>query len=152
MRSPALDSAAAWMASRSRREQVLIAGLGGFLLIAAVWLLILRPLIDARGTAISRIAAYEQVMVDVRAAGALGAPAPALSGPLETAIPAQASTFGITPAVTPDGDVSVTGARYDSVISWLAALEASGATLSAVEIRRGAADGVVGVTLSVLQP
>ena len=152
MKSPALDSAAAWMASRSRREQILIAGLGGFLIIAAVWLLILRPLIDARATAISRIAAYEQVMVDVRTAGALGPSVPALDGPLETAIPAQASTFGIAPTVTADGDVTVTGARYDSVIPWLAALEASGATLSAVNIRRGAAEGVVDVTLRVVQP
>ena len=156
MRSPALDNAAAWMASRSRREQALIAFLGGVLVIAVVWLALLRPLLDARATAVGRIAAYEQVMVDVRAAGgAVAAPAAALSGPLQTAIPTQAATFGIVPTVTGDdvsAEVSVTGARYDAVIPWLAGLEASGATLSSVNIRRGAAEGVVDVTLRVLQP
>lgn len=156
MKSPALDSAAAWMASRSRREQALIAFLGGVLVIAVVWLALLRPLLDARATAVGRIAAYEQVMVDVRAAGgAVAAPAAALSGPLPTAIPTQAATFGIVPTVIGDdasAEVSVTGARYDAVIPWLASLEASGATLSSVNIRRGASEGVVDVTLRVLQP
>lgn len=156
MRSPALDSAAAWMASRSRREQVMIAVLGGVLVIAIVWLAVLRPLLDARATAIGRITAYEQVMVDVRAAGsAVSTSTAALSGPLQEAIPVQAATFGIVPTVTgADGsaEVNVTGARYDAVVPWLAALEASGATLSSVNIRRGASEGVVDVTLRVVQP
>lgn len=155
MRPPALDNAAAWMASRSRREQAMIAFLGGLILIAVVWLAILRPLFDARATAVGRIAAYEQVMVDVRASGGVVAPTAALSGPLQAAIPIQAATFGIVPTVTGADDsaeVSVTGARYDAVIPWLAALEASGATLSSVNIRRGASEGVVDVTLRVLQP
>ncbi len=155
MKSPALDSAAAWMASRSRREQAMIAFLGGLIVIAVVWLAILRPLLDARATAVGRIAAYEQVMVDVRSSGGVVAPTVSLSGPLQTAIPTHAATFGIVPTVTGDdgsAEVSVTGARYDAVIPWLAALEASGATLSSVTIRRGASEGVVDVTLRVLQP
>ncbi|WP_425992509.1 type II secretion system protein GspM [Brevundimonas sp. TWP2-3-2] len=155
MRSPALDNAAAWMMSRSRREQAMIAFLGGLIVIAIVWLAILRPLLDARATAIGRIAAYEQVMVDVRTAGGMVGPTASLSGPLQTAIPTQAATFGIVPTLTGDdssAEVSVTGARYDAVIPWLAALEASGATLSSVNIRRGASEGVVDVTLRVLQP
>ena len=155
MKSLALDSAAAWMASRSRREQAMIAFLGGLIVIAIVWLAILRPLFDARATAVGRIAAYEQVMVDVRSSGGVAAPTASLSGPLQTAIPTQAATFGIVPTVTGDdgsAEVRVTGARYDAVIPWLAALEASGATLSSVNIRRGASEGVVDVTLRVLQP
>lgn len=156
MKSPALDSAAAWMASRSRREQVMIAFLGGLTVIAVVWLAILRPLLDARATAIGRITAYEQVMVDVRSSGGVVAtPTSTLSGPLQEAIPVQAATFGIVPTVTGDdasAEVAVAGARYDAVIPWLASLEASGATLSSVTIRRGASEGVVDVTLRVLQP
>lgn len=154
MRSPALDQAAVWMAGRSRREQVMIAVLGALVVIAVVWLLILRPLLDARQTAIGRIAAYEQVMVDVRASGGVVAPTSSLSGPLQAAIPTHAATFGIVPTVTGDdaaAQVSVTGARYDAVIPWLSSLEASGAALSSVNIRRGASDGVVDVTLSVTQ-
>ena len=155
MRSPALDNAAAWMASRSRREQAMIAFLGGLIVIAVVWLALLRPLLGARATAIGHIAAYEQVMVDVRTAGGVVGPTAPLSGPLQESIPVQAATFGIVPTITGDdgsADVSVTGARYDAVIPWLAALEASGATLSSVNIRRGASEGVVDVTLRVLQP
>ena len=155
MRSPALDNAAVWMASRSRREQVMIAFLGGLVLISVVWLLIVRPLLDMREASIGRIAAYEQVMVDVRTAGGMVAPTTALSGPLQAALPTHAATFGIVPTVTGDdasAEVSVTGARYDAVIPWLASLEASGATLSSVNIRRGASEGVVDVTLRVLQP
>ena len=154
MRSPALDNAAAWMASRSRREQAMIAFLGGLIVITIVWLVLLRPLLDARATAIGRIAAFEQVMVDVRTAGGIVAPTASLSGPLQTAIPTQAATFGIVPTITGDdssAEVSVTGARYDAVIPWLAALEASGATLSSVNIRRGASEGVVDVSLRVAQ-
>lgn len=154
MRSPAFDNAAVWMAGRSRREQVMIAFLGGLLVVAVLWLAVLRPLLDARQTAIGRIAAYEQALVDVRASGGVIAPVAALSGPLQSAIPTQAATFGIVPTVTGDdttAEVAVTGARYDAVIPWLSALEASGATLSSVNIRRGASDGVVDVTLSIVQ-
>lgn len=155
MKPPAFDAASAWMAARSRREQVMIAVLGAVVLIAVLWLLILRPLLDARATAIGRIAAYEQVMVDVRTAGAVSAPAAPLSGPLQSAIPAQAATFGLTPTVAGDdtsAEVGVTGARYDAVIPWLGALEGAGATLSSVQIRRGASDGLVDVTLRATQP
>ncbi|QTN20487.1 type II secretion system protein M [Brevundimonas sp. AJA228-03] len=151
--SPALDAATAWYAGRSRREQILLAVLGGLLTVAVLWLLILRPLLDARATAIDRIAAYETVMVRIRTAGPIAPTAASLSGPLETAIPAQAATFGIIPAsVTPDGDaatVTVTEARYDSVIPWLAGLEASGATLSSVRIDRGSQAGAVNVSVRV---
>jgi general secretion pathway protein M len=155
MRSPAFDQAAVWMAGRSRREQIMIAFLGGLIVVALLWLAVLRPLLDARQTAIGRIAAYEQVMVDVRAAGGVvAAPTSSLSGPLQAAIPTHAAAFGIIPTVTGDdttAEVSVTAARYDAVIPWLASLEASGATLSSVNIRRGASDGVVDVTLGILQ-
>lgn len=155
MRSPAFDQAAVWMAGRSRREQIMIAFLGGLIVVAILWLAILRPLLDARQTAIGRIAAYEQVMVDVRTAGGVVPTSnSSLSGPLQAAIPTHAAAFGIIPTVTGDdtaAEVSVTGARYDAVIPWLAALEASGATLSSVNIRRGASDGVVDVTLGIVQ-
>jgi general secretion pathway protein M len=147
-----LDVAAVWYAGRSRREQVLLAGLALLLALTVLWLLILRPLLDARASAIGRIADYEKVMVRIRTAGPMAASA-GLSGPLETAIPAQAATFGIIPAsVTPEGDaatVTVTDARYDSVIPWLAGLEGSGATLSSVRIDRGSQAGAVNVSVRV---
>ncbi len=153
--SPALSVASAWMAGRSRREQILLAVLGGFLVVALLWLAILRPLLDARAAAIGRIAAYETVMVRVRTAGPLGPSAQPLTGPLASAIPTQAATFGVIPTVTADGDaaeVTVADARYDSVVPWLAGLEAAGATLSSVRIDRGSQPGVVNVSLRVSRP
>lgn len=149
--SPAVAAAAGWMAGRSRREQVLLAVLGGFLTVAALWLLLLRPLQEARTMAVDRIAAYETVMVRVRTAGGAAGPmAQPLTGPLETAMPVQAATFGVVPTVTPDGDavlVTVTEARYDSLVPWLAALEASGAALSSVRIERGSQPGAVDLSM-----
>ncbi|WP_029417997.1 type II secretion system protein GspM [Brevundimonas bacteroides] len=153
--SPAIDSAAAWYAARSRREQILLAGLGGLLAGAVLWLLILRPLLDARTASVARIAAYEEVMVRVRTAGPPGPMVAGLDGPLDTAIPTQAATFGVVPTVAMDGEaatVTVSEGRYDSLIPWLSALEASGAVLSSVELQRGSQPGAVNATLRVERP
>ncbi len=153
--SPAIDAAAAWYAGRSRREQVLLAGLGVLLVGAVLWLLVLRPLLDARAASVARIAAYEEVMVRVRTAGPPGPMVAGLDGPLETAIPTQAATFGVVPTVTMDGEaaiVTVSEGRYDSLIPWLSALEASGAVLSSVELQRGSQPGAVNATLRVERP
>lgn len=153
--SPALDAAGAWYAGRSRREQIMLAFLGGLLLVAALWLLVIRPLLDARAASVARIAAYEEVMVRVRTGGPPGAAVAALDGPLQTAIPIQAATFGIVPAVAMEGDtatVTVSEGRYDSLIPWLAALEASGAVMSSVELQRGSQPGAVNATLRVERP
>ncbi|MFY7851637.1 MAG: type II secretion system protein GspM, partial [Brevundimonas sp.] len=133
---PGLDAAAAWYAARSQREQILLAGLGVLLAGTVLWLLMLRPLLEARTASVARIAAYEEVMVRVRTAGPPGPMVAGLDGPLETAIPNQAATFGVVPTVTMDGDVAtvtVSEGRYDSLIPWLSALETSGANLSSVE-------------------
>lgn len=150
--APAIAAASTWYAGRSRREQILLGGLAVLLLVATAWLLVLRPLLEARATAISRIAAYETVMVRVRTAGPIGATAQPLTGDLASAIPTQAATFGVIPTVAADGDgarVTVAEARYESVIPWLAGLESAGAILSEVRIDRGAQPGVVNVSLRV---
>jgi len=152
---PGLDAAAAWYAARSQREQILLAGLGVLLAGTVLWLLMLRPLIEARTASVARIAAYEEVMVRVRTAGPPGPMVAGLDGPLETAIPNQAATFGVVPTVTMDGDVAtvtVSEGRYDSLIPWLSALETSGANLSSVELQRGSQPGAVNATLRVERP
>ncbi|MCA3699013.1 type II secretion system protein GspM [Brevundimonas sp.] len=152
---PGLDAAAAWYAARSQREQILLAGLGVLLAGTVLWLLMLRPLLEARTASVARIAAYEEVMVRVRTAGPPGPMVAGLDGPLETAIPNQAATFGVVPTVTMDGDVAtvtVSEGRYDSLIPWLSALETSGANLSSVELQRGSQPGAVNATLRVERP
>jgi general secretion pathway protein M len=152
---PGLDAAAAWYAARSQREQILLAGLGVLLAGTVLWLLMLRPLLEARTASVARIAAYEEVMVRVRTAGPPGPMVAGLDGPLETAIPNQAATFGVVPTVTMDGDVAtvtVSEGRYDSLIPWLSSLETSGANLSSVELQRGSQPGAVNATLRVERP
>jgi general secretion pathway protein M len=153
--APALAAAAAWYAARSQREQILLAGLGVLLAGTILWLLILRPLLDARAASVARISAYEEVMVRVRTAGPPGLMVAGLDGPLETAIPTQAATFGVVPTVTMAGDVAtvtVAEGRFDSLIPWLSALETSGAILLSVELQRGSQPGAVNATLRVERP
>ncbi len=152
--TPAMRAAQAWVAERSRREQVLIAFFGGFLALTLFWFAIPRPLLEARATALERIASYEGVMGRLRIAGPISASTAALpEGPIETALPIHAANFGIVPStVTPQGDaaaVTLNDARYDAVIPWLAALETSGAAFDEVTIRPGATPGMVAVTLTV---
>lgn len=153
--SPALAHAVAWTRERSRREQIMIAFFGGLLLATLFWFAIPRPLLEARADAIDRIAAYETIQGRIVSAGAGGAAvAPLPDGPLESVIAIQSATFGVTPTnVAVDGDdvrVTVSGARYDAVVPWLAALEGSG-QVQIVEARmtRGQAEGTVDMTMTV---
>ena len=152
--TPAMQAALAWGRERSRREQILIAFFGGFLALTLFWFAIPRPLLEARATALSRIETYETIKARVAAAGpgAASRVAPA-SGPIESVITARAAQFGLSPSVErADGGlvVTVSDARYDSVIPWLAALEGEqGAVLSRVRMERGATPGVVNLEFRI---
>ncbi len=154
--APALDAANSWIRLRSRREQVLIAFLSGFLFLTLFWFAVPRPLIEARAEALSRIETYEAIKARVRNAGP-GAVGRAVlpEGPVEAALVAQAATFALTPGgVTRDGDavvIALANARYDSVIPWLASLEGAGIEVVRVRMTRQPVAGMVDVELRVRQ-
>lgn len=152
--SPAMAATVAWARERSRREQILLAFFGGFLALTVFWLLIPRPLLEARATAIARIETYETVKARLAGNAAAGRPAP-VTGPIETVLTTRATAVGLAPAVTrEDGDlvVSVTDARYDAVVPWLAALEAEqGLTLSRVTIEQRPTPGTVNVAFRIAE-
>lgn len=154
--SPAMAAAVAWTRERSRREQILIAFLGGFVLAVLFWFAILRPLLLVREKAIDRIAAYESIQSRVANAGTAAPGATLPDGPLESVIAIHSATFGVTPtniAVEGDGvSVTLTGARYDSVIPWLASLERSGIALGSIRMTRAQAEGTVDATITVTRP
>ncbi len=155
--APALQTADAWIRLRSRREQVLIAFFGGFLLLTLFWFAVPRPLLAARSEALARIETYEAIKAQVRNAGP-GAVGRAVlpDGPIEAALTAQAATFALTPGgVTREGDVVVVAlanARYESVIPWLASLEGAGVEIVRVRMTRQPVAGMVDVELRVRTP
>ncbi len=154
--SPAMANAVAWTRERSRREQILIAFFGGFLILLLFWFAILRPLLGAREDSIARIAAYESIKARVANAGTVTPGAALPDGPLESVIAIHSATFGITPAnIAVEGDgvaVTLTGARYDSVIPWLASLEGSGVAIGALKVTKAQAEGTVDATMTVARP
>lgn len=155
--TPAIQAADAWIRQRSRREQVLIAFFGGFLLLTLFWFAVPRPLLEARAEALSRIETYEAIKARVRNAGPGTVGRAVLpEGPIEAALAAQAATFALTPGgVTRDGDavvVALANARYDSVIPWLASLEGAGVEIVRVRMTRQPVAGMVDVELRVRQP
>ncbi len=151
-----MAAAVAWTRERSRREQILIAFLGGFLILLLFWFAILRPLLVVREDSIDRIAAYESIQARVANAGTVTPGATLPDGPLESVIAIHSATFGITPSnITVEGDgvaVTLTGARYDSVIPWLASLEGSGVAINELRMTRAQAEGTVDATMTVTRP
>ena len=151
--SPAMAAAVAWTRERSRREQVLIAFFGGFLILTLFWFAILRPLLGVREASIARIAAYESIKTRVANAGPLAPGMVLPDGPLESVIVIQSAPFGVTPTgIVVEGDgvvVTLTGARYDSVIPWLASLEGSGLVIGELRMTRAAGEGTVDATMTV---
>lgn len=152
--SPALASAIDWTQARSRREQAMIAFLGGLLIVLVLWFGILRPLLEMRQTAIDRIAAYEAIQTRL-ASGPVVATGTALpDGPLESVLASQSAGFGITPTgIAPEGDkarVTLTAVRYDALVPWLAALEGSGQIIvEQLRVSRAATEGTVDATMTV---
>ena len=154
--TPAM-AAAVWMRERSRREQVLIAFFGGFVLLTLFWFAVPRPLLEARSNAMARIETYEAIKARVSNAGAGAVVAPLPDGPVETTLAIQASTFALTPSslTRQGGDIviALNDARYDSVVPWLAALEGGGAvSITEVKMQSRPVPGMVNVELRVREP
>lgn len=154
--SPAVAAAVIWARERSRREQILIAFFSGFLILLLFWFGVLRPLMGVRENAIDRIAAYESIQARIANAGTLQAGATLPDGPLESVVAIHSATFGITPAnIAVEGEgvaVTLTGARYDSLIPWLASLEGSGVEIGDLRMTRAAVEGQVDATMTVARP
>ena len=74
--APAVERANAWLAERWAREGVMLAGLAALGLVVAGWYGVVRPLLEARQTAIARIELYETLQARLRAAPAGTAASP----------------------------------------------------------------------------
>lgn len=153
--TPAMQAAVAWAQGRSQREQILLGTLAVLAAATLFWFLIPRPLLEARATAIDRIDSYETIKSRLTGQTPVaGAPAVA-TGSLEQVVPARATEFGLTPTLTrEDGAlvVTVTDARYDAVVPWLAALESQqGMTLSRVSMEQRPTPGTINATFRIAE-
>ncbi len=132
-RVPALDAALirfdSWWGGLSRREQVMVAGLGVLLGAAILVFGVIKPLQAARADALADIRTYETLSARVRAAGTLTATrAPRRQGPPAQVVSSAATSFGlaVAPETIPGGvRVTIADASYDSLLAWLADISGS---------------------------
>ena len=147
-----MGEAKAWWLGRSRREQVLLAILGGVAAIALLLVAVVKPLQAARGAALADIRTYQTLAARLRAAGPLAADTPVMrSGTPDAILAATAADAGIGAIVaTPAGAgmaVTIADAPYEGVLRWIAATEATSTLrLRTLSLRAGRAAGLVAVS------
>lgn len=156
--APAAERATAWLTARSERERLLLIVLSVLGATAISWYGIIQPLLIARQTAVERIELYESLRARLRTAPA-GSPAAAgavpISGPLDAAVRGTAAALALTAEVTGDADrvsVTIAGARFDSVIPFVRALESGGAIVDDLRIEQAGQPGLVNMTLTAARP
>lgn len=152
---PARQKAIGWWQARSRREQWLLATLGGLF---ALWLLavtVILPVQRARTTALADLRTYEQLTARLRGAGTLAAaPAqPQASGSPAAILSTTASRFGFVPVVNSDAvgiRVTIGDAPYDALLRWIAEVEQSSSLrVTKMRLARRPASGFVSAELMV---
>lgn len=155
---PAVERANAWLDGRSQRERVLLIGLAVLGVVVIGWYGIIQPLLIARQTAVERIELYEGLQARLRAAPAGAAPAPSvvpISGPLDEAVRQAAAAQALTAEVTGDADrvsVTVAGARFDSAVPFVRALESGGAVVDDLRMETAGQPGLINLTLTAARP
>lgn len=147
LRSPALASAQAWFETRSSREQALLGVLGALAIATVLWFGLFGPLFGVRAEAKARIAAYEALKTRLKSGVTPGQPI--TTGDLTSVINVTAANAALTVTGFDKGAVTIREARYESVVAWLAALEASGVTIQSLSMTPGAAPGQVNLRLQV---
>lgn len=142
-----------WWDQRTPRERVLLAALLAVLVCWLGFVLVARPLLDARAEALASIARSEMAMARLAAAPAL--PPVASSDQLVPSILTETATeFGMTiRRIEPEHDgaqLTIDDAAFDDVLRWIEALEARhGLRVVALKMDRRPAPGVVSASLTV---
>lgn len=148
------DTALAWWAERSPREQIMLRVLGGLLALFLVWLLILRPLGPAREAAEARHARAVDTLAEAHAqAAALRQlrknPPPPLGSPIAEFVRAAANETGfqLSRADPVGGDgviISIVSAKPAAFFDWTANLERRGVFIEQLTVRTNP-DATIGV-------
>lgn len=158
---PALRAASAWLDARSRRERVLILGLGLLAVVAVLWYGLALPLMRAREAATLRIETAAELSSRLRTTpAAVGAPGVApLEGALADVVARRAEAAGLAlTRVEPDAagegaSIGIDNARYDAVMPFVAALEgADGAQVRNLSVERTGQPGMVRMQMRIVRP
>ncbi len=139
-----MDRTRDWWAGRSERERWMLGVMFALLGVVVLWLLIIRPIDNARARAELRLAAattdagrIAAVAEGVRTAQA-SAPPP-LAVPLATAVGQAAESNGFTLSrLDPQGDkvaIAIATARSPALFTWLGALEKQGVIVDKLTLR-----------------
>ncbi|MGK6318197.1 type II secretion system protein M [Sphingomonas sp. DT-204] len=151
--SPIAARLAGWWAGLSRRERIMVGGLGIVLALLVLIYGVVKPLQAARAQALADIRTYDTLKARIRAAGALNSnpgPPPRI-GPPANVVTASANSFNLTAQIEPmPGGVRATVAEggYDAVMNWLADIaRTSNLSVTRVDIRKRPAPGMVSATV-----
>lgn len=149
-------AAEGWWRARDRREQLLLAILGGVALIVLFVTLVVRPLQAERAAALADIRAYATVSARLRAAGPISAVGTPRTGDLAAIVRASASQFAVPiRAATPEGAavrVQALGVAYEVLVRWLAELDRTdGVRVARLSLVKAAAPGDVDAILVLVR-
>ena len=137
-----MSGLSAWWATRSTREQRLLAVMFGLIALVLIWLLVIRPLGDAFDRAKQRHNAAVLALAEARArsnpGGTRTGATPPL--PLDALVSRTAADAGFTAArVTGGGPatarLTLDAARPQALFGWIARLEAQGVTIERLQAR-----------------
>lgn len=120
-----------WWTGRTLRERRMLIVMMGLILATAIWVGVVRPVLEWRTAAADRVAAAATDLVEVRlAVGALTPRSPRperLAGELEPLVRRTAEAAGVTVVTTMSGSgqlgFQASGVRSGALFAWLSALE-----------------------------
>ena len=145
-------AARGWWSARTVRERRLLTAMMALLLLVFVWLLVIRPLMDARAAADQRLNAAVTELARARAeAAAKVAPAGASSAPVPLPVDGflmqSGGEQGFTNlSVVADGatraTISMANARPQAFFGWIGQLEARGLVVDSLSARANADQSV----------
>lgn len=143
-----------WWDQRTPRERVLLAALLAVLVCWLGFVLVARPLLDARAEALASIARSEMAMARLAAAPAPAPPVASSAQLVPSILTETATEFGMTiRRIEPETDgaqLTIDDAAFDDVLRWIEALEARhGLRVVALKMDRRPAPGVVSASLTV---
>lgn len=156
--APAIERANEWLTGRSERERLLLGFLTALGIGAIGWYGIIQPLLISRQTAVERIELYESLQARLRAAPPGAVPASGtvpITGPLDEAVRKAGAEGALAVQVVGGADrvsVTVTGARFDSAVPFVRALESGGAVVEDLRMETGSQPGLINLTLTATRP
>lgn len=134
-----------WWSGRSDRERVLLGVMGALIALLLFWLIVIRPIDNARAAADARLdaatlAAGRVALVADRVRVSRRTPTPTLVTPLPVTVGAAAEGAGFTlsrldPVGADRVTIGISSARGPALFEWLAGLQRQGVIVERITLR-----------------